>query len=1287
MLKNAKCKSIVICAILAIITSITACGTMENGELNNSALTKGSSVTVTETASGASKTTVGEPKGEYNEGVVLVKYDGEITQDMLTALNVQSATPLYQGAKWYSLALNDGVNTCDAVENIASTGKFDKVDYDYVMGADGEIESIDVSCNPDWDKQEPHHDAHHIPEGWKYNKDHGKEPGGSNDVIVAVIDTGVDYNHIDLRNNIWINSGEIPGNGIDDDGNGYVDDVYGWNFVGNNNTPMDDNGHGTHVAGIIAAENNGIGGVGVAYNSKVMVLKAGNSSGYFNNSDIAEAIQYAYMNGASVINMSFGGSLISIAVEEALENAYNQCVLVAAAGNDGACNNLACPVCIYKSVSYPAALPYVIGVMSTNGDCTATSSFSNYDHYPYNNIEYEVYAVGESVFSTWPNNKYATLNGTSMAAPYVSGMAALLRTAYPDRNTYSTKYLQSQIVNTGSINLDGAHTVANVYEAMTKLPTPEVNLYDYYIDDSTSISSDNNGNGVMDAGETVRLFVSLHNRGGVASNVKVTLDTMRNNDPSLTDPYFTIVNDTVNLSDIGTYSVREANETQYFEIKVSGDCPNDYLVNFNVKFSYTNGMDNNDVTLYGGSGTAQFNVSKGYYLPSTFTEDTTYTADRLYIVGSDVVIPAGITVTFEEGCEIQFYANDAGYYNTLYNSPVITVYGTLNFNGTYDNRVVVSPSERFYDCVCEIENKGCVNINGASLNNVCVWYSEYSSTLTNANVSNSIIRFENYYEYERGCKGMCWPGFCVDTIESSVIHGYHPAWYLNAQSITTSVIYNYGVFDDAKYLAGIYIDIGKMENSVIYRSENNVWSGGSFYQGTINIKESYNNVFAQYNNSNTAKFYSPIILSDSAKFVGNKFYGMYATHPEILFENYMDLSGNARIDVNDTTDQDLSKVYPYITDIHMENMDGKHITTCGKEKVKFVVDFNRDMDTTQDTKLFFGSIKPYADYEIHGEYINARQWVGYYLLTANIENGEQSFRLTNAKTADEVPLECVNNATMFSFTIDTTAAMAMNLQANATEKGIELTFVQDDYDTLLGYNIYRATSKDGNYVKLNSTILLPEESTFLDDNAKPGKTYWYTYTVVLTDFTESNPAGKVTATATDTIAPNVYHTPVNQGYMSNNLVISCTASDNVGISSVTLYYKAVGETVWKTLVMLKQSDKYSATIFGSELTLDGVEYYIVASDGRNVINKGSAEKPYTVVIKDASAISRKGDVDGDGVVTTKDALMLMQCINGDLILTDDEFKRADLNGDGILSSYEALRILQYINGNVSTLEM
>jgi hypothetical protein len=100
-----------------------------------------------------------------------------------------------------------------------------------------------------------------------------------------------------------------------------------------------------------------------------------------------------------------------------------------------------------------------------------------------------------------------------------------------------------------------------------------------------------------------------------------------------------------------------------------------------------------------------------------------------------------------------------------------------------------------------------------------------------------------------------------------------------------------------------------------------------------------------------------------------------------------------------------------------------------------------------------------------------------------------------------------------------------------------------------------------------------------------------------------------------------------------------------------------------------------------------LEYYIVATDGNNEVNKGSAETPYIVIVKSVDTLSKKGDVDGNGVISTKDALMIMQYINGDLLLSDDEFQRANLNGDNVLSSVEALRILQYINGNVNTLDM
>ena len=120
---------------------------------------------------------------------------------------------------------------------------------------------------------------------------------------------------------------------------------------------------------------------------------------------------------------------------------------------------------------------------------------------------------------------------------------------------------------------------------------------------------------------------------------------------------------------------------------------------------------------------------------------------------------------------------------------------------------------------------------------------------------------------------------------------------------------------------------------------------------------------------------------------------------------------------------------------------------------------------------------------------------------------------------------------------------------------------------------------------------------------------------------------------------------------------------------------------------MRNNDRFSATIFGSEVTLAGLEYYIEVTDGRNVITRGSADNPYHVIVKDAGALNMLGDVNGDGSITTLDALMIMQHIDGQIILDDDQFKRADLNKDSILNSFEALRILQYINGNVQTLEM
>ena len=205
---------------------------------------------------------------------------------------------------------------------------------------------------------------------------------------------------------------------------------------------MDDHGHGTHVAGIIAAQaGNGIGGVGVAYNVQIMAIKAAQYSGVLAASDIAEGIYYAVAQGADVINMSFGGYARSQVEEDALAVAFGQAVLVAAAGNDGKVN-LPCPV---RPRYVPGGLQLGAGGDGLRLQAAVAAGFSNCDCTPHDTHEYELMAPGVDIWSTLPNGQYAAWDGTSMAAPVVSGIAALARTKWSDKDVYSSRFIMGQI--------------------------------------------------------------------------------------------------------------------------------------------------------------------------------------------------------------------------------------------------------------------------------------------------------------------------------------------------------------------------------------------------------------------------------------------------------------------------------------------------------------------------------------------------------------------------------------------------------------------------------------------------------------------------------------------------------------------------------------------------------------------------------------------------------------------------------------------------------------------------
>lgn len=311
-------------------------------------------------------------------------------------------------------------------------------------------------------------------EFWAFKQSQGQVGANSSHrPIIAVIDSGVDINHpvFQNTNSIWTNPHEIPNNHIDDDGNGYIDDVYGWNFVANNGSMYDDEGHGTHVAGIVLSVDQDIFHPSpVDSKVQIMPLKFLNHNGVGTTSNAIKAIYYAVNNGASVLNNSWGGPSYSAALHEAVIYSYNHGVSFVAAAGNAATNNDSQPM-------YPASLdvPNVISVAAT----TSSDYLASFSNYGFNSVG--IGSPGVSIYSTLPNNTYGNSSGTSMAAPLVAGAAIQMKVESPNMLGYQIKSIlfnQSQYVNQlahkvyteGKLNVNNAVTFAQGATVQTSQP-------------------------------------------------------------------------------------------------------------------------------------------------------------------------------------------------------------------------------------------------------------------------------------------------------------------------------------------------------------------------------------------------------------------------------------------------------------------------------------------------------------------------------------------------------------------------------------------------------------------------------------------------------------------------------------------------------------------------------------------------------------------------------------------------------------------------------------------------
>ncbi len=413
---------------------------------------------------------------------------------------------------------------------------------------------------------------------------------GSKDIIVAVIDDGVDWHHEDLAENIWNNLGEdVNGDGqitdadvnnFDDDGNGYIDDFRGWDFIhvpddwSTYLQPLDDSdgkipdndpygmgGHGTHVAGIAGAvSDNGIGIAGASWGCSIMPLKCGWVAQGYLESFIYEgykAIFYAVDNGANIINMSWGGEGYSKLHQDLVNYAWEHGVFVIASAGNYASDT---PI-------YPGAYNHVFNVAGTGNDNDQVYSFTNYGDW------IDISAPGVTIYSTLNDNNYGYKSGTSMAAPLVAGIAGLLWSQYPD---WSLDQITDQLIatadNIDDVNPDyrgllGAGRV-NAFRALTESPSL-IKIESLTIDDSKG-----NANGVFDAGETVELFVALKSIYKDVENVLVSITTQ--------DIYVSIDVSDINFGNLDR-NVSVSNLMTPFVLTASQDTPEDYPVLLEVQ--------------------------------------------------------------------------------------------------------------------------------------------------------------------------------------------------------------------------------------------------------------------------------------------------------------------------------------------------------------------------------------------------------------------------------------------------------------------------------------------------------------------------------------------------------------------------------------------------------------------------------------------------------------------------------------------------------------------------------
>ncbi len=928
-----------------------------------------------------------------------------------------------------------------------------------------------------------------------------EQPKSKKRPVIAILDTGVDIEHPDLKDNIWSNEAEINGaGGKDDDKNGFFDDIHGYDFVNNTGVIGDRNGHGTHCAGIAAAVgNNGIGITGANPDALIMPIQVMGKNGTGSVSTIIKGIDYANANGADILSMSFGGCGYSSAEEEALLKAfYNGKYLVGAAGNSSSDIYI---YCLPPGRQFPGAFSFVIGVMSTDKS-GKLSSFSNYDSDgPYyadwaaegstiaqgqTYWNYDIAAPGSKIMSTYLNGTYREMSGTSMSTPLVAGaLSRLLQCrTYSSQESAMGVMIQNRDTVKSYNNLDVKASME--YDELNVSPVLVVT--NYQIVDTIN---GGNGDGKPNPGETIEIYPTVRCIYGNAYGVSVQMHHGLNVDTTTLD----IIQrkaDLYNLSPGSSFRSKTP-----IVAKVAERCEDGYTIQLysSIHFDSVPGTEMSSSSAYARK--LVLKIEDTHYLTGILDSTLVLGPDKKHVIrnilalstNGHLIIKPGTTISFADGSGLNASEGRV----TIKGTPDSMIVFT-NFTNGYHLQVISFSTQdtiEYLKCshlstpIVSPTLKHCIFCNNSGTRH---------SKLLYCNVENNNIQLRS------------------SEVSQTIIGPSGDKFYTNIV----------GNFSNDNYIRAMAS--WQLENYHAYATAHSC--------NIVHNTAGRNLVIAYSDRSNSVQIYKP---SDPC------YYG--TADMDIIQSGVYDILngyGTCQLDLSNRLDRPVKEAHGIVWKIHVngeEILPYKQTSTpIGVGKHKFEVYYSRAVDTSVTPTISFGVRQPYTQHIVAEDpswSADSTVFTAYYTIGARtMTDGINRVMVTGGRDNEKFPIP--DEKGRFDIIVQATGSLATGLYAEAGLGKVTLQWETDeeDFEDLMGYHIYRWTEDtikwDRHYdssckcyieagwkfdtIIINDQLLTPEDTMFVDYNVEPGKSYYYKIQQVTTSFEEYNFSNPVTAT-------------------------------------------------------------------------------------------------------------------------------------------------------------------------------